>query len=186
MSKFMLLSAFFLALHFRINGWKFVFRQLQGRRRWTEVALLSLNLALSVAPAAVLGLRWIAVYVAGQMLGSLYFGLISAPNHKGMPVWPAGSRPSYLERHTLSSRNVGPGPLLDVVYGGLNHQIEHHLFPTIPRSKLGRARAIVKPFCAAHGLPFTEVSMLASYRAIARSFRGRDSEIAEQVARAAR
>jgi fatty acid desaturase len=56
--------------------------------------------------------------------------------------------------------------MVDFFYGGLNYQIEHHLFPTMPRSKLGQARAIVRPFCIAHGLAYEEVSVVTSYRRV--------------------
>lgn len=56
--------------------------------------------------------------------------------------------------------------LTDFVYGGLNHQVEHHLFPTMPRNDFKRARPIVRAFCAEHGLPYVEVSTLESLRAI--------------------
>ena len=53
---------------------------------------------------------------------------------------------SFLERQVLSSRNVLPHPVTDFVFGGLNYQIEHHLFPTMPRVHFRRARTIVKRF----------------------------------------
>jgi fatty acid desaturase len=51
----------------------------------------------------------------------------------------------------------------DFVFGGLNYQIEHHLFPSMPRVHLGRARAIVKPFCLDRGLAYQEMGAFASY-----------------------
>lgn len=100
------------------------------------------------------------------MIGSLYLALVVAPNHKGMPVWTEGAPLSFLERQVSSSRNIAPHPVWDVLFGGLNYQIEHHLFPTMPRAHLKQARALVKPFCAAHGLPYEEVNPLTSYRLV--------------------
>jgi fatty acid desaturase len=38
--------------------------------------------------------------------------------------------------------------LLDFVLGGLNYQIEHHLFPNMPQPNLRRAQPIVRDYCA--------------------------------------
>ena len=35
--------------------------------------------------------------------------------------------------------------LVDIVYGGLNYQIEHHLFPTLARNQLRRAARLSAP-----------------------------------------
>src|SRR6059058_4640204 len=83
-----------------------------------------------------------------------------------MLVWSKGTPLSFVERQVLSSRNVTPHPAWDFLFGGLNYQIEHHLFPTMPRVNFRRARAIVRPFCAARGLEYTEVDPLASYRTV--------------------
>jgi fatty acid desaturase len=53
------------------------------------------------------------------------------------------------------------------MYGGLNYQIEHHLFPLMPRNNLGKARELIKPFCEQHGVVYYETSMIQSYREIA-------------------
>jgi fatty acid desaturase len=68
-----------------------------------------------------------------------------------------------LEHQVLSSRNIFPSPAIDFLYGGLNYQIEHHLFPTIPRNNLPEARRVVKQFCAERGLAYQETGMIASY-----------------------
>jgi fatty acid desaturase len=36
--------------------------------------------------------------------------------------------------------------------GGLNRQVEHHLFPTLPRHNLGQAQELIRAFCSKHGL----------------------------------
>jgi fatty acid desaturase len=47
--------------------------------------------------------------------------------------------------------------------GGLNYQIEHHLFPSMPRPSLRRAQPLIAAFCTDHGVPYTETSLLTSY-----------------------
>lgn len=150
----------------RVESWLFASRRLSGGRRAVEVGALTLNTLVWVVVLIWAPHQWRVIFLVSQAVAGVYLSLIVAPNHKGMPVWPAGSQPSFLERQVLSSRNVKPGPVNDYVYGGLNYQIEHHLFPTMPRANYSRARAIVKPFCEAQGLDYEELSPLASYAAV--------------------
>ena len=83
-----------------------------------------------------------------------------------MPVWTKDVKLSFLERQVLSSRDLTSHPVWDFLYGGLNYQIEHHLFPTIPRVNLKRAQAIIKPFCEAHGLSYEMLDPLTAYRRV--------------------
>jgi fatty acid desaturase len=55
--------------------------------------------------------------------------------------------------------------MIDLMLGSLNYQIEHHLFPNMPRPNLRRAQAIVRAYCREHHVPYTEVGLIGSYRA---------------------
>lgn len=101
-----------------------------------------------------------------QALTGLYLGAIFAPNHKGMPVLEKGNKLDFLHRQTLTSRNIYAHPVTDFWYGGLNYQIEHHLFPSMPRNKLKEAQTIVRTFCRAHGIPYHETNVMRSFREI--------------------
>ncbi len=98
------------------------------------------------------------------------FGMIMvsifAPNHKAMPVLDKDSQLDFLRRQVLTSRNVIAHPVTDFWYGGLNYQIEHHLFPRLPRNKLREAQPIVKDFFRDHAIAYHETSVLQSYREI--------------------
>ena len=99
-----------------------------------------------------------------QGLLGLYLGLAFAPNHKGMPILTADDDSDFLRRQVLTSRNVRGGPVTDMMLGGLNYQIEHHLFPSMPRSALRHARPIVQEHCRRVGLPYVETGLVDSYR----------------------
>jgi fatty acid desaturase len=47
--------------------------------------------------------------------------------------------------------------------GGLNYQIEHHLFPTMPMANLRRCQGMVRTYCSAHGIDYCETSLVRSY-----------------------
>jgi fatty acid desaturase len=50
--------------------------------------------------------------------------------------------------------------------GGLNYQVEHHLFPSMPRPHLRKAAEIVREYCESKGILYTQVSLGASYVAV--------------------
>jgi fatty acid desaturase len=153
-----------LSIVMRAEGWRFALVELKGARKWVEIGVLTLNAVIWMLPILVLGWWWLAIFAASQMIGGLYLGMTIAPNHKGMPTWAAGTDLTFLERQVLGSRNIEPGPIAEFMFGGLNYQIEHHLFPNMPRVNLGRCHDIVRPFCLAQGIPYEEASVWESYR----------------------
>lgn len=101
-----------------------------------------------------------------RALFGLYLGSVAAPNHKGMLVSEKDTPLDFLHQQILSSRNVKAHPVTDFWYGALNYQIEHHLFPTIPRNRLKEAQHVVKDFCQEYEIPYHETGFLQSYREI--------------------
>ena len=103
----------------------------------------------------------LAFLVVHQALFGVYLGLTFAPNHKGMPH-PDGTE-DYLRKQVLTSRNVRGGRLVDAALGGLNYQIEHHLFPAMPTPNLRTAQPVVRAYCAEIGVPYEMTSLSDSY-----------------------
>jgi len=97
------------------------------------------------------------------IVSGVFMGSIFAPNHKGMPVLSADSKIDFLQRQVMTARNVYAHPFTDFWYGGLNYQIEHHLFPSMPRNRLRKAQSMIKAFCLARAIPYHETSLLQSY-----------------------
>jgi fatty acid desaturase len=107
------------------------------------------------------------VLVQQAALG-VYFGMMFAPNHKGMQIRDGEEETlDWLERQVLTSRNIRPSWFVDFLYGGLNYQVEHHLFPAMPQKNLARARVLTREYCAERGVPYHEVGFWASYREVA-------------------
>ena len=105
------------------------------------------------------GLLFIAV---NQLVIGLYIGSTFAPNHKGMLVLDGKTQLDFLRKQVLTSRNVKSSPINDFLYGGLNYQIEHHLFPSMPRNRLKEAQKIVMPFCDEHSISYHETGVVQS------------------------
>ncbi|MGW6543483.1 fatty acid desaturase family protein [Streptomyces massasporeus] len=106
-----------------------------------------------------------------QGLFGIYLGSVFAPNHKGMPMIEEGTRLDFLRRQVLTSRDVRGGALVDAFMGGLNYQIEHHLFPSMPTPALARAQVITERYCAELGIPYHRTGLIASHREALRHLR---------------
>jgi fatty acid desaturase len=136
------------------------------RHRWTELGLIAVHWTIYLGlPLVFLGI-WptLLLVLIRQGLSGMYLASVFAPNHKGMPIIDEHSTLDFLHQQVLTARNINAHPVTDFWYGGLNYQIEHHLFPTVPRGNLRRLQAIVKSFCAEQAISYHETSMLGSFR----------------------
>ncbi len=137
----------------------------RGQRRPAEATLLGLHVAsyLAVVFTVLSPLKAVIFILVQQGLFGFYMGASFAPNHKGMPILQLGDEHDFLRRQVLTSRNVRGGWFTDLALGGLNYQIEHHLFPSMPRPSLRRSRPLISEFCRQEGLPYCEASLAGSY-----------------------
>ena len=101
-----------------------------------------------------------------QAIFGLYLSFVFVPNHMGMPVLNADAEPDFVRHQVLTSRNIKGRPIVDYIFGGLNHQIEHHLFPRMPRNRLRKASRIVQAFLRENSIHYCETGVFQSYRAI--------------------
>jgi fatty acid desaturase len=156
-----------LSLH--VAGVKAVVRR-EVKAVRLEGALLAAHVATYLAAVFwVLPPLHAVVFIAvHQGMWGVYMGCSFAPNHKGMPTVSAGQRLDFLRKQVLTSRNVRGGRVVDFLLGGLNYQIEHHLFPNMPRANLRHAQPLVQQFCAHNGIAYSQTSAIGSYRQVLR------------------
>lgn len=135
-----------------------------------EAGLLTGHLVgyLAVAFLVLSPLKAVLFIAVHQGLMGVYLGCSFAPNHKGMPILAKGEKLDYLRKQVLTSRNIFGGRWVDFLLGGLNHQIEHHLFPSMPRPNLRRAKPLVRDFCAQRGISYSQCGLLHSYAEVLR------------------
>jgi len=152
------------SLNLRVASVRYLLAR-RGRARVGEAVLMSLHVAgyIALVLAAMSPLQAAVFIVIHQGLFGLYLGCSFAPNHKGMPALSPDQEADYLLRQVLTSRNVRGHWLTDRALGGLNYQIEHHLFPSMPRCNLPAAQHIVRAFCEARGVSYLDSGLLASY-----------------------
>ena len=150
----------------KVHGFRDLRRQplreriVEGLLLLAHVFMYATLLLTSMSPAKAL------VFAAlHHMLFGLHLGMAFAPNHKGMEMPdPNGERWGHLRRQVLTSRNIRGSLLTDWFLGGLNYQIEHHLFPSMPRPHLRLAQPRVRAHCLGLGVPYAETGLVDSYR----------------------
>lgn len=103
--------------------------------------------------------------VAHVAVSGVYLSLVFAPNHKGMDVLHGENETTW--RHQIElTRNLYPSHLIFYLCGGLNFQIEHHLFPNLPRPNYWRVQPVVKKFCAENNIEYYETTWWQSVKEI--------------------
>ena len=112
--------------------------------------------------------KGVVFVLVNQALVGLYLGTIFATNHKAMPLMK--EEIGFTEAQILTTRSVKANPLISFWCVGLNYQIEHHLFPTMPRNNFAKAQKIVKPFCNEIGIEYYETGFFQSYKEILQNF----------------
>ena len=143
-----------------------------ARIRWgrLELSLMSVRFALYAGALfwllpPVMACAFIAVQFA---VFGFYMGASFAPNHKGMAIIRPGRNVDFLSRQVITSRNVRGGWFINMLMGGLNFQIEHHLFPDMARPQLRLAQRLVLEHCRQNNIRYTQTSLMRSYVLVVR------------------
>ena len=142
--------------------------QVEGRR--LELTLLAARFALYLTVVFwVLPLGMAFAFLGVQLaVFGVYMGASFAPNHVGMPIVPREAKLDFLSKQVRTSRNVSGGWWATALMGGLNYQIEHHLFPSMPRPHLAKARRLVREHCRALDVPYTETTLISAWGIVVR------------------
>ena len=140
------------------------------RHRYVELTFLVVRFAGYLAvlfwllpPGLAFAFVGVQVGVFGFLLGGAF-----APNHIAMPLVPREVKVDFLRRQVLMSRNISGGPVVRFLMGGLDLQVEHHLFPAMARPNLRHARELVRRYCAEQRITYTETSLWHAYGQILR------------------
>src|SRR5882672_2701485 len=155
----------FLAWSMHVVGTTYLIKE-DSRYRRLEFGLLAAHAVIYLGAMVFFLGPWSALMVVliHKAVGGAYLASVFAPNHKGMPQTDSSTRLDFVRTQVLTARNIFGHPITDFWYGALNYQIEHHLFPGMPRINVRRAQPIVKQFCAERGIAYHETSFLQSYR----------------------
>lgn len=93
------------------------------------------------------------VWVPAVFFSGLLSALIVTPTHQSEEMF-AEYQPDWVEAQFRSTRNaVTNNPFSEWIWGGMQYQLEHHLFPTMPRSKYPLLRERLIKFAKDNNVP---------------------------------
>ncbi len=150
---------------FWIQSLNFVIR----KGYWGEVAGIAVNALIAVYVVYSLDINTALIILLGMyMLWASWFGAVIITNHLGLEMFPEEEYKNFtwLELQNRTSRNVRGGKLIHWFYGGLNTQVEHHLYPKAARFYLLKAAEITEEFCREHGITYITATPWETYKEI--------------------
>ena len=163
-------------LTFKLDSVHYVMRNPRTTR--VDQFVLAAHYALWLVPVFVLGPAEASCnyFLVTLFIGG-YTGAIFLVNHIGTRVIEPGESLPFLLHEIAVTRNLGESRLADLVFGGLNNHIEHHLFPSMPTGRLRAARGITREFCRRHGIAYREMSWLAATGEVTRHLRSMSERV---------
>jgi fatty acid desaturase len=129
---------------------------------WFALPCFVFNVPLITALLAYL----IPLFILGPHLAAIFW-----VNHIGMPLIKNAQDFSFFEHQVVTSRSITNHSIWNRLFGGLNYQIEHHLFPQVPSHRLGKVQAIVRKHFAHHHIAYAELTWSQAIHSIASHLR---------------
>jgi fatty acid desaturase/predicted heme/steroid binding protein len=97
-------------------------------------------------------------FFIAQTSCGLFLAFVFGLGHNGMAVYPADERPDFWKLQVSTTRNVTSNWFSDWFCGGLQYQVDHHLFPSLPRHNLGKVHKLVHQFCIDYNVRYVKLS----------------------------
>src|SRR5690606_34470202 len=126
--------------------------------------------------------------VLSEIARDVYAGAIIYCGHVGATDFPADTRATgraqFYVAQVEATCNTDVPPLVSVLSGALDRQIEHHLFPRLPPNRLREIAPRVRELCREHGISYREETWPRRLRSVLRvltSLRHDDSEFSGSV-----
>lgn len=149
----------------RLGTLSYYRRTLSRRNAWQFAIYLCVLASLFVLPFVLFPLsKAIFVFLLVHLASGVYLASCFAPNHKGMAVVANDASLPFIEQQVITARNISGGFVTELFMVGLNHQIEHHLFPNTPRNKLHLLKPYVRRTCEELDIPYCEVGIVETNR----------------------
>lgn len=133
---------------------------------WVESGLLILHYAwyIGMAFVALPPMKAILYVILSQVLCGFMLGIAFVQSHNGMEVY-SGAK-DFVTAQVISTRDIAYNAWVHWFMGGLNFQIEHHLFPSMPRHNLHKIQGAIRSLCKKHDLPYEECDMLTGTKRV--------------------
>lgn len=105
-------------------------------------------------------LQGLGYFMLGQCSCGLFLAIVFGVGHNGMATYSANERPDFWKLQVSTTRNIVSNTLVDWFCGGLQYQVDHHLFPSLPRHNLAKVHKRVEQFCKENGVKYHETGII--------------------------
>ncbi|KAG9333480.1 hypothetical protein JZ751_011549 [Albula glossodonta] len=142
----------------------YIFYFVVKRHKWQDLAwMMSFYVRFILCYLPLLGLpSVISLFFLVRFLESNWFVWVTQMNHIPMHIDRDQNKDWVTMQQSLFN---------DWFTGHLNFQIEHHLFPTMPRHNYHAVAPLVRSLCEKHGLSYQSKSLFNAFRDIVRSLK---------------
>ncbi|XP_063145270.1 acyl-CoA (8-3)-desaturase-like [Candoia aspera] len=165
---FFIMAPLLLVPFFQLSVFYFTIR----RREWVDLALITAyQIRNFLIYIPIMGFNYfMAYYWLARFLEASWFIWVSQMNHIPMNI-DYDTNMDWVSAQLHATCNVDQSFFNDWFTGHLNFQIEHHLFPTMPRHNYSKVAPLVKSLCAKHGIPYQSKPLLTAFGDILQSLK---------------
>ncbi|XP_048341073.1 acyl-CoA (8-3)-desaturase-like isoform X2 [Sphaerodactylus townsendi] len=142
------------------------------RKKWLEFFfMLTFYIRIFLMYIPLMGFKvFMAHYWIARFLQGSWFIWVTQMNHIPMHI-DYDRNLDWVSAQLAATCNVEQSWFNDWYTGHLNFQIEHHLFPMMPRHNYWKVAPLVKSLCAKHGVDYQTKSLLTAFADILHSLK---------------
>ncbi|KAB0389805.1 hypothetical protein E2I00_000541, partial [Balaenoptera physalus] len=150
----------------------YIFYFVIQRKKWVDLAwMISFYVRIFLTYVPLLGLKgFLGLFFMVRFLESNWFVWVTQMNHIPMHI-DYDRNVDWVSTQLQATCNVHKSAFNDWFSGHLNFQIEHHLFPTMPRHSYHRVAPLVQSLCAKHGIEYQSKPLFSAFADIVHSLR---------------
>ncbi|EPY89623.1 fatty acid desaturase 1 [Camelus ferus] len=150
----------------------YVFYFVFKRKKWVDLAwMTSFYARVFLTYVPLLGLKgFLGLFFIVRLLESNWFVWVTQMNHIPMHM-DHDQNVDWVSTQIQATCNVHKSAFNDWFTGHLNFQIEHHLFPMMPRHNYHKVAPLVKSLCAKHGIEYQSKPLLSAFADIIHSLK---------------
>nr|XP_011718717.1 fatty acid desaturase 1 [Macaca nemestrina] len=150
----------------------YVFYFVIQRKKWVDLAwMITFYIRLLLTYVPLLGLKaFLGLFFIVRFLESNWFVWVTQMNHIPMHI-DHDRNMDWVSTQLQATCNVHKSAFNDWFSGHLNFQIEHHLFPMMPRHNYHKVAPLVQSLCAKHGIEYQSKPLLSAFADIIHSLK---------------
>ncbi|XP_045430026.1 acyl-CoA (8-3)-desaturase isoform X1 [Pipistrellus kuhlii] len=150
----------------------YIFYFVIQRKKWVDLAwMITFYVRIALTYTPLLGVKGLlGLFFMVRFLESNWFVWVTQMNHIPMHI-DYDQNKDWVSTQLQATCNVHESAFNDWFSGHLNFQIEHHLFPTMPRHNYHKVAPLVRSLCAKHGIEYQSKPLLTAFADIVHSLK---------------